>query len=177
MKSKKIKEMEELIEIKTLKEKHKNELEQLQGQFLEEKAHLLSLKKQISIEKNKEHMYKSKMEKASKFEVKHQKKLMKVREAILNKWCYLHWTAASLYVCTEHLGNSYVSGVENSSENMLQIITNIQFVVLLLNMANTAAPINILAASDIQHLRQRKLGQVLSYLTQHNAYRRGLMVT
>ena len=73
LKSKKIKEMEELIEIKTLKEKHTNELEQLQGQFLEEKAHLMSLKKQISIEKNKEHMYKSKMEKASKFEVQPQK--------------------------------------------------------------------------------------------------------
>ena len=46
----------------------------------------------------------------------------------------------------------------------------ILFVVLLLNMANTAAPINILAASDFRHLRQRKLGQVLSYLTQDNAY-------
>ena len=56
MKTKKINEMEELIEIKTLKEKHTHELEQLQSQFLEEKAYLLSLKKQISIEKNKEHM-------------------------------------------------------------------------------------------------------------------------
>ena len=53
MKTKKINEMEELIEIKTLKEKHTHELEQLQGQFLEEKAYLLSLKKQISIEKIK----------------------------------------------------------------------------------------------------------------------------
>ena len=61
-----------MIEIKTLKEKHTNELEQLQGQFLEEKAYLLSLKKQISIEKKKEHMYKNKMEKASHFEVQHQ---------------------------------------------------------------------------------------------------------
>ena len=50
----------------------------------------------------------------------------------------------------------------------------ILFVVLLLNMANTAAPINILAASDIQHLRQRKLGQVLSYLIQNNAYKGGI---
>ena len=47
------------------------------------------------------------------------------------------------------------------------------FVVVQLNMANTAAPINILAASDIQHLRQRKLGQGLSYLTLDNAYTRG----
>ena len=50
------------------------------------------------------------------------REVIKVK-AILNKWCCLHWTAASLYVCTDHLGNSFVSGVENSSENMLQIIT------------------------------------------------------
>ena len=73
MKSKKIKEMEELIEIKTLKEKHKNELDQFQDQFIEEKAQLLSLKKQISVEKNKEHLYKNKIEKTYKFDIQYQK--------------------------------------------------------------------------------------------------------
>ena len=73
MKSKKIKEMEELIEIKTLKEKHKNELDQFQDQFIEEKAQLLSLKKQISVEKNKEHLYKNKIEKTYKYDIQYQK--------------------------------------------------------------------------------------------------------
>ena len=71
MKSKKIREMEELIGIKTLKEKHSKELEQIQAQFIQEKAILFSVQKQISIEREKYQAYNNKTEKD--YEVQHQK--------------------------------------------------------------------------------------------------------
>ena len=55
--------MEELIEIKTLKEKHSKELEQIQAQFIQEKAILFSLQKQTSIEREKYQAYNNKTEK------------------------------------------------------------------------------------------------------------------
>ena len=60
MKSKKIKEMEELIEIKTLKEKQCKELEQIQAELIQEKSFLFALQEQNKVERKKEQKFKSK---------------------------------------------------------------------------------------------------------------------
>ena len=51
--------MEELLEIKTEKEKHMKELEQLQSKYIGEKSVLDKLKKQTAEERRKEEFYKN----------------------------------------------------------------------------------------------------------------------
>ena len=60
MKTKKIKEMEELIEIKNLKEKHCKELEQIQAELIQEKSFLFALQEQNKMERKKEQKFKNK---------------------------------------------------------------------------------------------------------------------
>ena len=52
--------MEELIEIKTLKEKQCKELEQIQAELIQEKSFLFALQEQNKIERKKEQKFKSK---------------------------------------------------------------------------------------------------------------------